>query len=187
MMTSMQKFSWVDILALGAAVAGALALKHFCWDAVYHPWAWNFVPTQNAFINGIHKARHIADELTPVVFGFAMVGLARVFREPAPHRRLLFRQPGVAACAAIVAALAAGGARTAIWIVFWFEYSAPWATPSIAMVIDLGARPMGFCVLAVWAFLASVGLWTPGRNWVNWLGCAIGLLTVVNLALRCLP
>ena len=46
---------------------------------------------------------------------------------------------------------------------------------------------MGFCVLAVWAFLALVGLWTSGRNWVNWLGCAIGLLTVVNLALRCLP
>jgi hypothetical protein len=186
-MTSMQKFSSIDMLTLAAAVAGAMAIKHFCWDAEYHPWAWDFVHTKSAFINGIHTARHIADQLTPVVFGFALVGLARVLREPAPRRRLLFRQPGVAACAAIGAALTSGGVKTAIWIVCSFEFSAPWATPSVALVIDLGARPMGFCVLAVWAFLALVGLWTSGRNWVNWLGCAIGLLTVVNLALRCLP
>jgi hypothetical protein len=186
MLIPMQKPSWIDILALAAVIVGAVALRWHC-QIELHPRVGNFLPPEKAFINVARNVRHVVEEVTPAVFGFAVVGFARVLREPAPRRRLLFRQPGVAACAAMVAALAAGAVNTAIWAVRRWEFSEAWLNPGPAMAITLGARHLSYCVLAVWAFLAVGGSWTPGRNWVNRLGCVIGSLVVVDSVLRCLP
>jgi hypothetical protein len=178
----MQRLFRIDMLALTAVIAGAAALRFYC-QIELHPGVWDFGLADNAFINGARKARHFVEALLPVVFGFAAVGFARVLREPAPNRRLLFRQPGVAACGAIMAAFAAGWVNIAVWAVGRLEFSSQWGTFSAAMVISQGERHLSHCVFAVWAFLAVGGLWTPGRNWVNWLGCTIGSLAAVNSAL----
>ncbi|MGO9466287.1 MAG: hypothetical protein ACLQIB_08230 [Isosphaeraceae bacterium] len=182
----MQKPSWVDALALVVVVAVAVVLGEYN-PVELHPRFWDFIPPENAFVSGARKLRQFVEALTPASFGFAVVGLARALREPRPSRRLVFRQPGVAACAAIVAAIAAGIVSTSAWIVRWLEFREPWLTPGAGMVIGGAASRVSYCILATWAFLACGGLWAWGRNWVNWLGCALGILLLVNSVLGWLP
>jgi hypothetical protein len=182
----MPKPSWIDVLALAAVIVVAVVLRQ-CGQIIPAWRPWDFVPPENAFIVVARNVRRVLETLTPSIFGFAVVGFSRVLRQPRPRRILQFRQPGVAACAAIVAALAAGTVNTAVWMVRWFEFGEQWLTPSAGMVINLAARHVSSCVLAAWAFLACGGLWTPGRNWVNRLGCALGILLLVNSVLEWLP
>jgi hypothetical protein len=178
--------SWIDVLALVTVIVVGVALGWYSRNKL-HRGTWDFVPPRNVFLSGARQARHFLDVATPVGFGLAVVGLARVLREPRSRRRLLLGQPGAAACAALVAALGAGAANTAIWTVRWFEFGEQWATPGAGMFFNLAARNVSYCILAAWAFLAFGGLWTHGRNWVNWLGCALGMLAVAKTVLWCLP
>jgi len=182
----MRKPSWIDLLALAAVVVVAWAIIRY-YQTDLHPRSSDFVPAENAFLDGARKVRFFLDRVTPACFGLAVVGLVRVFRESRPRRRLMFRQPGVAACAAFAAALAAGAVNMAVWTVRWLEFSEAWLTPGEGMVIALALRQLPYCILAAWAFLAFGGLWTHGRNWVNWLGCAIGIVAIVDLIVEWLP
>jgi hypothetical protein len=180
------KLSWIDTVTIAAVIIGAIALGWFS-EIELHPRAWRSGSPAGGFISGARKVRDLIDDMTPAVFGFAVVGLARALWESDADRRLLFRQPGVAACAAAVAALAAGVMSTAMWAVRCWEFSEPSGSPRLAMVITYAARHLTSSVLVIWAFLALSGLWMRGRNWVNWLGCAIGFLAIVNSALWFLP
>ena len=180
----MRKPSRIDLLALVAVIVGTAAWRWYV-PIEWHSGIWESgVLLDDPRSKGVRAVHHVVEWLTPAVFGLAAVGLARALREPMPGRASLFRQPGVAACAAIVAALAAGAMNTAVWTIRWLEFSEPWLTPAPAMLIDQSAWYLGPCVLAVWAFLAVAGVWMPGRNWVNRLGWAIGSLAVVGSVLR---
>jgi hypothetical protein len=141
-------------------------------------------------VDGMHKARHFLNAATPVGFGLALVAFAWVFREPLPRRRRLFLQPGVSACVAFVAALLAGTANGAMWTIRWLEFHEQWLAGSHTTTNALfssAQSDLPFCIVAVWVFLALGGLWTRGRNWINRLGIALGIMAVVHRLLWCLP
>jgi hypothetical protein len=178
--------SALDVLALATVIVVGLVVSQYSPIGI-QPRTWDFSYPGNLFLAGVHKARHALNAAAPVGFGLAVVGFARVLREPRPRRRRLFRQPGVAACAAIAAALAAGAVNTAVWVVRWLEFHEEWLSPRASMFFTLAGRHVSDCVLGAWAFLALGGLWSPGRNWVNRLGWALGVLALVNTVLWCLP
>jgi hypothetical protein len=141
-------------------------------------------------VDGMHKARHFLNAATPVGFGLALVALAWVFREPLPRRRRLFLQPGVSACVAFVAALLAGTANGAMWTIRWLEFHEQWLAGSRVttnVLFSSAQSYLPFCIVAAWVFLALGGLWTQGRNWINRLGIALGVMAVVHSLLWCLP
>jgi hypothetical protein len=175
-----------DLLALAAVIVGAAALR--AWGRIeLYPGHWDFSPPDNTVLQGARLLRRVVEEMTPAVFGFAAVLLAQVIREPAVRRRMMFRQPGVAASAAIVAALAAGMVNTAIWMVRWLEFAESWLTPGPSTVIRLASRYLGPCVLSVWGFLIAGRLWTSQRNWVNGLGLVLGVVAILYSVLWYLP
>jgi hypothetical protein len=180
--------SWLDVITLALVVAALVACYQCGWLRMSTKTRV-FLPQGNILIDGLHEFRHILTNAMPVVLGLAVVGFARVLREPRPARVLLFRQPGVAACAAMVAALITAGANTGLWVVRWVEFREEWLSRGfpVSVLFDIAARHVSFCVIAVWVYLAIGGMWAPGRNWVNWLGGTLGVLSVLNAFLWCLP
>jgi hypothetical protein len=169
---------WRDGAAVGAAIVAGLALSQ-C-SLIGLPRSRVSFPDQgNVLLKTIHLARNVLDRSAMIGFSLAVAGLVRVLREPSHCRRLLVRQPGVAACAAVAAALAAGAVNTAVWGAWWIEFQSPWVAPH-RIFFPLAQRHVSNCVLGVWAFLALSGLQTRGRNWVNWLGWTLGVTAVVN-------
>jgi hypothetical protein len=177
--------SWLDLVTLAAVVAAVVAFYQCGWIRAL-PRTRVFAPDGNLIIDGLHETRHVLGLVMPVGFALATVGFARALREPKPARRLLFRQPGVAACAAMVAALITAVANTTLWLVRWIEFQEALPFP-VHTLFEFAARHVSFCVLAVWAYLAFGGLWASGRNWVNWVGGTLGVLAILNSVLWCLP
>lgn len=180
--------AWVDVITL-AAVITALAAFYQCGWIRTSRLAADFFPHGNILIDGLHDVRHVLRIAMPVILGLAFVGFARALREPRQSRVVMFRQPGVAACAALVAAFFTGGANTLLCVARWVEFREVHGTTGFAVSIlfDIAARYVSFCVIAVWVYLAIGGSWAPGRNWVNWLGCTLGVLGVLSAFLWCLP
>jgi hypothetical protein len=179
--------SWLDVVTLAAVVAAVVAFYQCGWIRAL-PRTRVFAPDGNLIIDGLHEARHVLGLVMPVGFALATVGFARALREPKPARRLLFRQPGVAACAAMVAALITAVANTTLWLVRSIEFQEVWLTNGfLSILLEIALRHVSFCVLAVWAYLAFGGLWASGRNWVNWVGGTLGVLAILNSVLWCLP
>jgi hypothetical protein len=177
--------SWLDVVTLAAVVAAVVAFYQCGWVRASPR---HFPSDGNLIVDGLHEARRVLNAVMPVSFGLAIVGFVRVLREPRQLRSLLFRQPGVAACAAMVAALITAGANAALWLVRSIEFQEAWLSNGfLSMVLEIAARHVSFCVLAVWAYLAFGGLWASGRNWVNWVGGTLGVLAILNSVLWCLP
>lgn len=186
----LRRFSVRDIIALSALTAVLAAFYHYGWiDA--SPLT-RFVPPGpldgNIIVDGLNKVRRVLDTAMPAFLGLAVLGFVRVLRERRETRRLLLLQPGVAACAALVAALCAAAANAALWLVRWIEHQEQWSSTSFPLAVFRCAEGHGgHCVIAVWAFLALGGLWASGRNWVNRLGGTLGVLVVLKTVLWCLP
>jgi hypothetical protein len=177
--------SWLDVVTLAAVGASVVVFYQFGWIRALPR---QFPSDGNPILDGLHEARRVLHAVMSVGLGLAVVGFVRVLREPRQARSLLFRQPGVAACAAMVAALMTAGANTALWFVRWIEFQEVWLSNGfLSVLLEIAARHASFCVVAVWAYLAFGGLWASGRNWVNWLGGALGVLALLNSVLWCLP
>jgi hypothetical protein len=149
-----------------------------------------FESDANSLSARLHDARHILNSAMPFGIALAIAGFARALREPRPARILLFRQPGVAACAALVAAMITAGANTALWLVRWIEFQEQWLSNGFPaqILFDIAARHVSISVIAAWAYLAFGGMWArPGGNWVNWLGLTLGILAVFNTLLWYVP
>jgi hypothetical protein len=184
----MQGPTKLDAAAIVVVIIGWVVLRQYGWAGGQHP-RWDSPSRANIVINGIHKTHYVLTAATSVGFGLAVVGFARVLREPLPRRRSLFLQPGIAACVAFAAALIAGAASSASWIIRGFEFHEAWlaGTSATNILFNSALSHLIFCVLAVWAYLAFCGLWTRGRNWVNRMGIALGVMAVIQTLLWCLP
>ena len=177
--------SRLDVLTLAAVVLAGGAIYACGWTSVLTS---HFSPDESVFIVAFQKGRQIFNSALPVGFGLAIVGVARVLREPRETRRQLFLQPGVAACAAMLAALIVASANMALSLVRWIEFQEQSQLSGFVTALwPIAASHASFSVLAVWIYLALGGLWASGRNWVNWLGGALGVLVVLNALLWCLP
>ena len=179
--------SQLDVLTLAAVVLAGGAIYACGWTSVLTS---HFSPDESVFIVAFQKGRQIFNSALPVGFGLAIVGVARVLREPRETRPTASLQPGVAACAAMVlAALITAGAQTPrLSLVRWIEFQEQSQLSGFVTALwPIAASHASFSVLAVWIYLAFGGLWASGRNWVNWLGGALGVLVVLNALLWCLP
>jgi hypothetical protein len=179
----LRKPSWLDVVTLAAVGAAMVAFYQCGWIRALPR---QFPSDGSLIVDGLHEARRILNAVMTVGFGLAVVGFVRVLREPSQARSLLFRQPGVAACAAMVAALITAGANTTLWLVRWIELQVAMPFP-VDTLFAIAERHVSFCIVAVWTYLALGGLGAPGRNWVNWLGGTLGVLAVLNSVLWCLP
>jgi hypothetical protein len=179
--------TWHDVIIAGALAAALFACYQLGWIRTPEKTRF-FAPDPSSVIAWLHEARHLLSSGTPIGIALAIVGFARVLREPKPARRLLFRQPGVAACAAIVAALITAGANTALWLVRWIEFQEQWLRSGVPVQVlfDISTRHVSISVIAAWAYLGFGGVWARGGNWVNWLGGTLGVLAVFNTLLWCL-
>ena len=179
--------SWLDFITL-AAVITALAAFYQCGWIRTSRSAADFFPHGNILIDGLHDVRHVLRIAMPVILGLAFVGFAQRSASRVSASGSV-SPAGVAACAALVAAFFTGGANTLLCVVRWVEFREVHGTTGFAVSIlfDIAARHVSFCVIAVWVYLAIGGSWAPGRNWVNWLGCTLGVLGVLSAFLWCLP
>ena len=177
--------SRLDVVTLAAVVLAGGAIYTFGWTRVLTN---HFPPDENVIIAALRNVRQILNSAMPIGFGLAIAGVARVLREPMEKRRQLFLQPGVAACAAMLAALIVATANMTLSLVRWIEFQEQ-SQPSVFVTAlwPIGASHASFSVLAVWIYLALGRLWASGRNWVNWLGGTLGVLVVLNALLWCLP
>jgi hypothetical protein len=181
--------TWLDVIIAGALAAALFTCYQLGWIRTPERTRF-FAPDPSPVIAWLHQARHLLSSGTPIVIALAIVGFARVLREPKLERRLLFRQPGVAACAAIVAALFTAGANTALWLVRLLEFQEQWLSNGFpdAILLDGASRHLSISVIAAWAYLAFGGMWARrGGNWVNWLGGTLGVLAVFNTLLGYVP
>lgn len=180
--------TWLDVIIAAALAAALFACYQLGWIRA-HEKTPVFERDPNSISAWLHEARYILSSAMQIGIILAIVGFARVLREPKSARRLLFRQPGVAACAAIVAALITAGANTALWLVRYVEFHDMWLTTGfpVNVLFDLAERHVSISVIAAWAYLAFGGVWARGRNWVNWLGGTLGFLAVLNTLLWYVP
>ncbi len=181
--------TWLDWITLAALTAALVACYKLGWITKPRKTPV-FESDANSLSARLHDARHILNSATPFGVALAIAGFARVLREPRPARSLLFRQPGVAACAALVAALITAGANTGLWLVRWIEFREQWLSNGFPLQIlsEIVARHVNICVIAAWAYLAFGGIWVRrGGNWVNWLGGTLGVLAVFNTLLWYVP
>ncbi len=177
---------WIIVAALGAALVACYKVG---WITPPRKTPV-FESDANSLSARLHDARHFLNCATPFGIAVAIAGFARVLREPRPARCLLFRQPGVAACAAVVAALITAGANTALWLVRWIEFQEQWLSNGFPVQIlsEIVARHVNICVIAAWAYMAFGGIWARrGANWVNWLGGTLGILAVFKTLLWYVP
>jgi hypothetical protein len=181
--------TWLDWITLAGLAAAFVACFKLGW--IRPPTKTPVFELDAISLSArLHDARHTLNSAMPFGIALAIAGFARVLREPKPARRLLFRQPGVAACAAIVAALITAGANTALWLVRWIEFQEQWLSNGfpVSILFDIAARHLSISVIAAWAYLAFGGMWARrGRNWVNWLGGTLGILAVFNTLLWYVP
>ena len=181
--------TWLDVIIAAALAAALFACYQLGWIRTPERTRF-FAPDPSSVIAWLHEARHLLSSGIPIGIALAIVGFARVLREPKPARRLLFRQPGVAACAAIVAALITAGANTALWLVRLLEFQEQWLSSGfpVAILLDSASRHLSISVIAAWAYLAFGGMWARrGGNWVNWVGGTLGALAVLNTLLGYVP
>jgi hypothetical protein len=181
--------TWLDWITLAALTAALVACYKVGWITPPRKTPV-FESDANSLSARLHDARHILNSATPFGIALAIAGFARVLREPRPARSLLFRQPGVAACAALVAALITAGANTALWLVRWIEFREQWLANGfpVQIVFESTTRHLTICVIAAWAYLAFGGAPArAGANWVNWLGGTLGILAVFNTLLWYVP
>jgi hypothetical protein len=96
---------------------------------------------------------------------------------PRPGPRVIFRQPGVMACLAILAGWALGVAfrvghiQVARLHGFGLNYS---LDSYLAIVMDTGGL-----VAASWVTLALAGAWRPESSWIDRSGRFLGVFTII--------
>lgn len=110
-----------------------------------------------------------------------MVGLL-VARLLPPRRavRRISHEPGVVACVAAVAAMAAGGVLVLSMAMFRRE-SISSADSTYWPFVEARIVP---AVVAAWIIQAWVGRWRPERNWIDRVGRALGCFWLVIFTYR---
>lgn len=109
----------------------------------------------------------------------ALLILARC--RPRALRRRLLRQPGLAACGGSLGAMALGIACN-----FYYRAVQTNAVPGLSIFPTGGwwfnaYNRVPVFVLGVWLALGLTGRWSPGRNWIDRSGRALGVFWLFQL------
>lgn len=97
------------------------------------------------------------------------------FRPPRPSRRRVCRQPGTAACLAVILS---GSLSVLVAAVEGWKYS---TTAPVTNCIK-SLEGVGGAVLLVWLTLALAGAWRPAPDWIDRSGRALGVALIALYA-----
>ena len=149
---------WIRILA-----GGVLSLS---WS--WH-WANNYLP-------------HLFMLMMPFAFSMTLGFLALRLRRPRPRWRRLVRQPGLAACLALVLGCATAWPLTFLnQVVTWMRGYADRVDPLICFeaFCKISSTLGGFAVVIAWGTMLLVGRWRAEPSWIDRLGRIVGLGWIV--------
>jgi hypothetical protein len=93
-------------------------------------------------------------------------------RRPRPSRRHAFRQPGTAACLAVIVA------GSLSLVANWRSLVVPLFGNPITYFLH-GLLRLGYSVLLVWLTLALAGVWRPSPDWIDRSGRVLGVFLIV--------
>ncbi len=185
--TTRRPFSLFDamVFVIAAAIGFAMARPHFDYirgrltlpSSVPSDIRWQKILRDfNTYGNEI---RLYATVLYPSITMVVVVNLCFALRRPRPPVREVFKQPGIAACLAITAAVLINCLRL--------------APEAIVMILDgrfklwslnLWSRLFyenSFAVVGAWLILLAIGGWRPEREWTGRVGRCFGWCAILSL------
>jgi hypothetical protein len=165
-----RNFTIRDVAILIAATAFGLALARF---SMVHAEMWGG-PT--------HQVLHALYLGTKLVSCVALAWTLaycplRIFR-PRPRFRWAIRQPGTAACYAVLVALAMTVVLRFPHLVI--DYIQSYFYPQLFVVYIFNDISLGGSVIAIWLFLLISGGWRSGGDWVERFGKALGAYWIAS-------
>ncbi len=168
-----RKFTLVDAMVLIAATACALAatrqLLALYHDNVRFPEKWTpgLIWIYCSYVSAILK---------PLVISWSAAICILRLRKPRPTLRRVFRQPGMAACTAIVVSFSFEFARVVIWIfirsisIIQLSYTSMLFGILMRLQQDVG----GGAVLIAWTILYLSRTARAERSWIDIAGRILG-------------
>ncbi len=181
-----RRFTLLDGMIVVAAVAASLACLRWV-DSKGNPWslfrevAWDFAGDW-AMIEQF--ASGLLTFAAPPAVAATLALLAMRLRQPRPRWRRLARQPGLAACLALVLGWSAGAAFTVVNVLAIdratpeFKDGTTYAQQAWVWALafaEWGSILGGFAVLVAWSSLALAGRWRAEPTWLDRLGRLAGL------------
>jgi hypothetical protein len=176
-------FTVLDGMILIAATAVGLALYRVLEDP-RDWWNWrDIVHPRGRSVWGIIEAVEtallwIAEPAWTLTLTLACLAL----RKPRPALRRLAREPGFAACAAVVMATAFLGSSAIVGSLARRAASTPWNRFELAELssgwqatVSESWRQFGLVVAAVWGLLAVTGSLRPRPTWIDRAGRILGV------------
>jgi hypothetical protein len=164
-----RRLTLFDALVLVAALAVGLAAS--CSYLRFLP---GFSQVLTGFSQVSSRIRDRIVAAVPCLAALSLAVIALSLRQPRQRFRRVARRPGVAACWAaslgFLFHLLADGRPVVKHFNFFF-----WPEMALAFSgVDIMWLSAG-CVAASWLTLALAGLWRAERDWVGWLGRAVGV------------
>jgi hypothetical protein len=173
-----RRFTLFDAMVLIAAIAVALfPIRFFLADwssSLGRPPDWRLLLVLGAMGDGT---------LCPLALTLSPALLALRLRRPRPGLARVFRQPGTAACTAVVVYELSFSVITLLSLFLHFFLSQRHLFLNTDAILWLWAIPMcfiGVAVAAVWAVLWMTGAWRAEPSWIDRAGRILGTYWMAN-------
>jgi hypothetical protein len=169
--TAARRFTLLDGMILIGAIAVALGVLRGHPAKIHWRQYWNRSGSNVGWPDAQFVLYLVVVAMPPAASA-TLAALTIRLRKPRPKWRRLVRQPGLAACVAVVSAWAVGATYLAALRCLFPNSLASWDTPYLASFVlsMLG----GFAVIIAWTTQALARSARPERSWVDRLGRLVG-------------
>lgn len=192
-MTTIRRFTLRDTMVLVVATALGLALARWPYarlretstylpTAIASPQPPATLQNESLVRAIIGTATQLSTLFYPSVMTFSVAILILSLAQPRPRLRQVFRQPGVAACAAAVLACFVSFLLLTSDTI-WARNKSVFSAVGVNYWLS-SSRSAGFAVVGAWIVLALGGRWQSGRSWIDHTGRALGICWLAALALE---
>ncbi len=168
------RFTILDAMILVAATAAGIALLRATGFGVKELQIWMSRPGITAGMRKFELIQYGLSVPLPCLTTWTFAFLILRLRQPRPHMRRLFRQPGIIACsaAALAVSIEAG------WILSLLATRSRFI--QLETVFVGYAQQVSFSVAGAWLTLALSGRWKSETSWIDRLGRALGFAWIVT-------
>jgi hypothetical protein len=167
-----RKFTLVDAMILIAATGAALVPIRYLL-----PFIANLDSAQKpTFVNIWFDAALVSATAKPLVIAWSTALCILRLRKPRPSIRRVFRQPGMAACTAIVVSFLFESSKELIWFYHQVLVGIPEDFNSLSFdyLYRLHHNVSGGPILIAWTMLYLSRIWRPEGSWMDRAGRILG-------------